>query len=313
MISHNIRRGYALRIAFGITVLAIFLLPSVGMVRGETGAPNVLQETQSQDALQMPGKLEASGTHFELKNSSYLNIILDSSEPINLTIESPPKMVTMRLESASSATTTDIIMRGFAPRTTYQKYEDDYHNLVTFTTDDSGSYAYTQDLSKPHFVFIQPISSKISKTSTNASTANAPSSTIFIRDDATGGDCTIIGIWDSGTKTCTLTTNLVQTVQIDNDGITLNGNGHIITGSGTGSGVYLLGRSSVTIKSLTVKNFTDGIYYNNNPPNSSSKNTLINNIANSNYYDWIFIYYYSSENNLTNNIANFNRGNAGLF
>ncbi len=26
-----------------------------------------------------------------------------------------------------------------------------------------------------------------------------------IRDDATGGDCTQIGIWDAGTKTCTLT------------------------------------------------------------------------------------------------------------
>jgi len=24
-----------------------------------------------------------------------------------------------------------------------------------------------------------------------------------IRDDATGGDCTQIGVWDAGTKTCT--------------------------------------------------------------------------------------------------------------
>ena len=77
-----------------------------------------LQETRLQDALQMTGRLEANGTHFELKNSSYLNITLDSSEPINLTIESPPEMVTMRLESLSDATIANIILKGFAPKTT---------------------------------------------------------------------------------------------------------------------------------------------------------------------------------------------------
>jgi parallel beta-helix repeat protein len=309
MLRNKAYREYYFRIVVEIIVLAIFLLPSVGMVRAETATPNNLQETQLQDALQMLGRLEANGTHFELKNSSYLNITLDSSEPINLTIESPPEMVIMRLESISSATTTKIIMRGFDLQTTYQKYEDDYHNLVTFTTDDSGSYAYTQDLSKPHYVFIQPVPSKASKTSILAiSAANTLPSTIFIRDDATGGNCTLIGTWDNSTKTCTLTTNLAETVQIDNDGITLNGNGHMIMGSGTGSGVYLLGRSGVTIKSLTVKNFTDGIYYNNYPPNSSFGNTLIDNIANSNYRNGIYFSYSGGRNDLTNNTANFNLG-----
>ncbi len=132
--------------------------------------------------------------------------------------------------------------------------------------------------------------------------------TKFINDNATGGDCISIGIWDAANKTCTLTTNLAETVQIDNDGITLNGNGHIIMGSGTGSGVYLLGRSGVTIKSLTVKNFTDGIYYDNEPPNSSFENTLIDNIANSNYRNGILFSYSGGRNNLTNNTANFNLG-----
>lgn len=31
------------------------------------------------DELQMPGRLEGTGTHFELTDSEYLNIILDSS------------------------------------------------------------------------------------------------------------------------------------------------------------------------------------------------------------------------------------------
>ncbi len=37
---------------------------------------------------QMPGRLEAQGTHSEVENSSYLNITLESSEPVNVTLES---------------------------------------------------------------------------------------------------------------------------------------------------------------------------------------------------------------------------------
>ena len=306
MLKNKAYSRYYFGIVVEIIVLAIFLLLSIGMVGAETGTPDTLQETQLQDAFKMPGRLEANMTHFELKDSRYLNITLDSSEPIDLKIESPPEMVTMRLESLSSATTTKIIMRGFAPQTSYQKYQDDYHNLVTFTTDDSGSYAYTQDLSKPHFIFIQPEPDKVSKTSAIvAIAADSLPGTIFIRDNATGGDCTLIGTWDNSTKTCTLTTNLAETIQIDDDGITLNGNGHIITGNGTGNGVYLPGRSGVTIKSLTVKNFTDGIYYNNYPPDSGFENTLIDNNANSNYRNGIY-FYFGGRNNLTNNTANLN-------
>lgn len=289
-----------------ITVLAILLLLSIGMVGAQTGTQEALQQTQLQDALQMPGGLEANGAHFEVKDNRYLNITIDSSEPINLNIESLPGMVTMRLGSLSSATTTKIVMKGFAPKTTYQKYQDDYHTLVTFTTDDSGSYTYTQDISKPHFVFIQPEPDKVSKSSDIvAIAANPLSGTIFIRDDATGGDCILVGTWDNSTKTCTLTTDLAETVQIDDDGITLNGNGHILAGSGTGRGVYLPGRSGVTIKSLTVKNFTDGIYYNNYPPDIGFENTLIDNNANSNHRNGIY-FYFGGRNNLTNNTANLN-------
>ncbi|CAG1001988.1 MAG: cell surface protein [Candidatus Methanoperedens nitroreducens] len=275
MLRNKTYRRYYFGTVVEITVLAILLLLSIGMVGAQTG---------TQD----------------------LNITLDSSEPVNLNIESLPGMVTMRLGSSSSATTTKIIMKGFAPKTTYQKYQDDYHNLVTFTTDDSGSYAYTQDILKPHFIFIQPEPGKISKTGDIVTIAADPiSSTIFISDDATGGDCTLVGTWDNSTKTCTLTTDLAETVQIDDDGITLNGNGHILTGSGTGSGVYLPGRSGVTIKSLTVKNFTDGIYYNNYPPDIGFENTLIDNNANSNYRNGIY-FYFGERNNLTNNTANLN-------
>ncbi|MEW6019163.1 MAG: hypothetical protein AB1760_13935, partial [Pseudomonadota bacterium] len=31
---------------------------------------------------------------------------------------------------------------------------------------------------------------------------------LYIRDDATGGDCSLIGNWDAASKTCTLTTDV---------------------------------------------------------------------------------------------------------
>ncbi len=326
--SYNFQREYALRIAFGITVLAFSLLAGVGTVQAEIGLPDVHQLTGFPDALQMPGWLNATGTHFELSNSNYLNIVLDSSESVKSTLESVPQMVTMNIESASSATTTKITMRGLAPYTSYQKYEDDYHKPVTFTTDSNGSYTYTQDLSKPHLVFIQPKPGKVSKNSTIANLADPLPSTIFILDNATGGNCTLIGTWDNSTKTCTLTMDITSNIQIDSDNITLEGNGHTLTGNNTGTGVYLVSKGGVTIKNLNVKNFSSGIlsYYGyesiltNNIVNLNyrgiylnrgGKNTVIDNIVNSNY-DGIYLIFGDGEsrgrNILINNTANLNKG-----
>jgi parallel beta-helix repeat protein len=46
------------------------------------------------------------------------------------------------------------------------------------------------------------------------------------------------------------------------DGITLNLNGHTITGDGSGIGIELRGRTDVTIKGGTVRNFLTGIFVN---------------------------------------------------
>jgi len=192
------------------------------------------------------GTIEGQGTYFDITNSEYLNIFLQSSEPVKIRMESIPKMITIMIESISSAKSAEISLSGFAPLTTYYKYQDDYHNLKEFTTDENGSYAYTQDLSEPHLVFIQ-----------------LRKSTKFIKDDSTGGDCTSIGIWDSITKTCTLTQDVVETIQIDANNITMDGAGFLITGSGTGNGVFVTGRRNVTIENITIKSFSNGIYLNN--------------------------------------------------
>ena len=40
---------------------------------------------------------------------------------------------------------------------------------------------------------------------------------ITITDDATGGECTTIGTWNSASKTCTLTSDVSETITIDSD------------------------------------------------------------------------------------------------
>jgi parallel beta-helix repeat protein len=146
--------------------------------------------------------------------------------------------------------------------------------------------------------------------------------TRFIRNDAAGGDCTSFGTWDNVTKTCTMTSDLIETIQIDSNGTTLDGNGYQTAGSGTGYGVNLTGRSGVTIKNLNVGQFGNGFYLLNSNNNylignapsendngivlsGSSSNMLSSNIANSNSHYGIDLEY-SSSNVLINNIANWN-------
>jgi hypothetical protein len=107
--------------------------------------------------------------------------------------------------------------------------------------------------------------------------AGGAGATKFIRNDATGGDCTSFGIWDNVTKTCTMTSDLIETIQIDSNDTTLDGDGYQIAGSGKGYGVNLTGRSGVTIKNLNVGQFGNGFYLLN-----SNNNYLIGNKASSN-------------------------------
>lgn len=281
------------------------MITSVGLV-------NTQAKTSSDEG--WPSRLEASGSHFELVSSSYLPITIDSSEPVKLMLDSVGGMVWMYLEAVSQASSAELKVSGFIPGTTYHKYEDNYHNHQEFTADSSGKYTYVQDLSKPHFVFIQ-----------------TKESTKFIIDDATGGDCTAIGVWDNPSKTCTLSTDLAETVEIDSDGITLDGNGHSITGSGTGFGVHLNIKNFVTVKNLNITNFTNGInlaFANNNHITANSisgngDNGIFSLFSRNNTYDanslfansnWgINLVAFSNSNDIFDNLVENNGNGLALF
>ena len=102
-----------------------------------------------------------------------------------------------------------------------------------------------------------------------------------ITDDSTGGDCSTIGIWDSGSKTCTLSGDVDEGIVIGNNGITLDGDGHTVTGPGTtndaGYGIHLNVKTNIIIKNIIVKDFLYGIFLQNSVINEIKDNTSLNN------------------------------------
>lgn len=251
-------------VSFIMAINAEFNSLEKSLMNKNPQAVKIAQEVDMFDPQKM-GMIANLGTHFETVNSQYLNIVLDSAEPVNLSLESVPEMVTIRIIESTVAASGTLSLSGFLPNTTYYKYEDDYSANIPFTTNENGQYSYIQDLSGPHLVFIQP-----------------RPSTIFLRDDATGGDCLSknIGNWDAISKTCTLVSDLTETVQISNNGLTLDGNGHRIIGSNTSNGIYIYANSGITIQNLLISNFSSGIFLNKSSNNNILNNTLEHNVNN---------------------------------
>lgn len=89
----------------------------------------------------------------------------------------------------------------------------------------------------------------------------------YLRDDATGGDCGLIGTWDEATLTCTLTGDTDGIIVIDSDGVTLDGAGYLMNGTnagtsesdGAGDAVSVIGRQGVTVRDLTVRRYDYGV------------------------------------------------------
>jgi parallel beta-helix repeat protein len=132
-----------------------------------------------------------------------------------------------------------------------------------------------------------------------------------------------VGTWDPATRTAILTQDLNETIQIDSNGISLDGNGHEVTGGETGDGnagywgVRAYRKNNLTIKSLRVSRFyrgiclnacrdstlTDNVCSNNSVGvtvwGRSASNTVAANTC-SNNRDGIWIYY-SNGNNVANN------------
>ena len=108
-----------------------------------------------------------------------------------------------------------------------------------------------------------------------------PGAPYTITDDEFGGDCQFIGTWNSGTKTCTLTTDITSTsngIIIDNHDITLDGAGHTITGDG-GTNDFGVDPNSdnFQIKNLNIQGFGVGVHYDFHRGGTITSNTITSN------------------------------------
>jgi len=189
------------------------------------------------------GVLDDIGTHFELPD---FNVSITTNTTVHIFLRAyPSEMICYFIENASEAMSTQLTLGYLKPFTTYYMIEDSLVNENGFTTDDIGSYTYTQDLSEPHHVFIQPISS-----------------TIYI------------------SQSTTLHSDVHETVAITSDNVVLDLNGYNIFGTqyewfGVDLGDY---RNNVTVKNGGIRNCQWGVYL------GSCTNVTVSNITMSSNY-----------------------------
>ena len=121
------------------------------------------------------------------------------------------------------------------------------------------------------------------------------SGTIFIRADGSVEPSTApISTVDN--VTYIFTGNIYDEVVVERSNITIDGNGYMLQGSGSGCGFYCFGINNVTTKNTNIKNFRGGILL-----VSSSNNSIAgNNVANNEQGIWL---YSSSNNSIAGNNA----------
>ncbi len=214
-----------------------------------------------------------------------------------------PKHIEMVFETGSTPSAT-VTVRGLTSNAEYHLYADSYKNHVSFTSDAAGSYSFTQETDATHHVWIQ----------------DRPS-TKFIVNNLTGGDCFSIGTWNSATKTCTLTHDLTESVEVAGDDATLDCGGHTISGSGSGNGVLLSGRTNATVQNCHISGFFFGIFLGSSQGNAlldntvtasntgiflsvSNNNLLSGNMVNNNQFDGILLSLADSNTLQSNTINN---------
>jgi len=267
-----------------VTALALSVT-LVTMIAGHPVFGNTSNNPLSEHSLP-PGRVDGTGTYFEIKDSEYLNIILTSDKDIKILLESFPKIVSLIVEGATDGSNSAILtIKGLEPDKTYYKYQDSYKNRDIFVSDENGNYVWTQDLSKSRHIWFQEGEPVNLRGQFLSKAATVLSDTVFLPEQ-----CSDYGIWNSDTSTCVLTQDLSQNVEITSDSVTLDCNNHSIIKGGS-SGINLYRRRSVAVKNCNIlgDNGLAGINF-----FESHNNTFVGNkISNSS----IGINVYGSNNN----------------
>ena len=125
---------------------------------------------------------------------------------------------------------------------------------------------------------------------------------LTITDDSTGGDCSTVGTWDAGTRTCTFTSDVSESIVVGSNNITLDGNGKTLTGStnqqyhwdinpnnhydyyctgdnASDRGISFNAKTNLVIKNFILKNWCYAIHGENSINNTFQGNTIIENLS----------------------------------
>lgn len=127
----------------------------------------------------------------------------------------------------------------------------------------------------------------------------------YVISDAGGGDCAQIGVWNAGSKTCTLKQDVstpTYGIMLTSDSITLDGAGHSLTGGGLYVGVYAASRSNITIKNLKVSGYYFGIEF------VATSTSVVLDVTASGCNEGISILASSNSNMLIRNVLKANAG-----
>jgi parallel beta-helix repeat protein len=111
---------------------------------------------------------------------------------------------------------------------------------------------------------------------------------------------TDIGRWDSRNRIYTLTSNVYEAIYISENNLILDGNGHMVIGSGVSAygyyGVNLYVKTGITIKDLIISGFDTGIFL-----IDSSNNTIVGNTVSENMEAGIMLSWGSDYNTVIDN------------
>ncbi len=253
----------------GLVIAGVFLTQAENQVSANDST--TIQKPLPKPAplkFSISGRIERTGTYFEIEDSEYINITLKSTEEIKVVLESIPRMISINLESSSTSSSTIFTLEGLEPNKTYYRYQDSYKNGAVFVLDEIGSYSWTQDLSQAHHIWFQEAPNVISRDF--VSFLSLTQQAIFLPEQ-----CSAYGTWDSKTSTCTLNQDLTQSVEMTDNNISLDCNDHSITGSGfSGYGIYLNSKTGIAIQKCFIKSFSSNIYLWNSDNNYFSDNSI---------------------------------------
>ena len=132
---------------------------------------------------------------------------------------------------------------------------------------------------------------------------------LVIGDNSTGGECNSVGMWNVTSRTCTLLGNVTDSVVLDANLITLNGNNFSLIGPGgdfENYGILSEVMFGITIKNIVVDDFYVGIQL-----RDSFNNTITNNTIQNIRFEGIDLESFS-ENNLILNNTVINNGGSGI-